>query len=281
MLWTMVIALAVLQGLTEFLPVSSSGHLRLLEAVFGVHEPQTLFDIFLHVGSLVAVFIVYRAVFGRMIVAIGRALRRPAGVAEQLRADPDLRLFVFACLATIPTAVIALLLDDTFEAMAAHVGVVGGALIVNGFILLLLGSFNGGRLAAFPEKRRRPLAEIRLADALFIGLAQGVGVIRGISRSGSTITAAMATGLDRDAAATFSFVLAVPAILGALVMKLRGTALASDALAHAIVGAVVAAVVGTAALLLLLRLLRGGRLHHFAWYCFALGVAAIAWELAS
>ena len=209
MLWTMVIALAVLQGLTEFLPVSSSGHLRLLEAVFGVHEPQTLFDIFLHVG------------------------------------------------------------------------VVGGALIVNGFILLLLGSFNGGRLAAFPEKRRRPLAEIRLADALFIGLAQGVGVIRGISRSGSTITAAMATGLDRDAAATFSFVLAVPAILGALVMKLRGTALASDALAHAIVGAVVAAVVGTAALLLLLRLLRGGRLHHFAWYCFALGVAAIAWELAS
>lgn len=281
MLWIMVIALAILQGLTEFLPVSSSGHLRLLEAVFGIDEPQTLFDVFLHVGSLVAVFIVYRAVFGRMILAIGRALRRPSGVAGQLRADPDLRLFVFACLGTVPTAIIALLLDDTFEAMAAHVGVVGACLIVNGFILLLLGAFNGGRLRAFPEARRRPLAELRLGDALFIGLAQGVGVIRGISRSGTTITAAMATGLDRDAAATFSFVLAVPAILGALVLKLRGAALPPDALAQALVGAAVAAVVGTAALLLLLRLLRHGRLHHFAWYCFALGAAAIAWELAS
>lgn len=279
MLWLMVIALAALQGLTEFLPVSSSGHLRLLAEAFGVEEPQTLFDIMLHAGTLVAVFIVYRALFWRMIVAVGRALRRPAGVREQLGRDPDLRLFVYATIATIPTGLIAVAFGDAMEGLAVHVGAVGAALIVNAGILFVLRALTIGRWKADPDNPRRPIEQLRLSDALLIGTAQGVGVIRGISRSGSTITAGILTGLEQQAAAAFSFVLAVPAILGALVMHLKDGGMSSDGLLHAVVGAVVAAIVGTVALLLLLRLLRGGRLHLFGWYCLALGTAAVVWEL--
>lgn len=279
MLWIMVIALAALQGLTEFLPVSSSGHLRLLSEVFGVDEPQTLFDILLHVGTLVAVVVVYRAVFGRMLRAVVGVALRPSTARAAFAADADLRLFVYATLGTIPTGLIAIAFGDHLEAFSADIGVVGAALVVNGFILLALRALTIGRWRASAERPRRGLAELRLSDALVIGVAQGFGIIRGISRSGSTITAGLATGLDQSAAATFSFVLSVPAILGALVLKLDVDALGEGGLAPALVGAVVAAVVGTVALLALLRLLRGGHLHHFAWYCFALGAAAIAWQL--
>ena len=279
MIWLLVIALAALQGLTEFLPVSSSGHLRLLAEAFGVDEPQTLFDILLHVGTLVAVFIVYRAVFGRMLGSLGRVLRRPGEVRQQFTADPDLRLFVYATLATVPTGLIAIVAGDAMEQLAVHVGAVGAALMINGGILLVLRMLTVGRWHASAAHPRRSIDGLRLRDALLIGTAQGVGIIRGISRSGTTITTGMLTGLDQEAAATFSFVMAVPAILGALVMHLRHGGLSADGLVHALVGAAVAAAVGTVALLLLLRLLRGGRLHLFAWYCFALGAAAILWEI--
>ncbi|TNF28085.1 MAG: undecaprenyl-diphosphate phosphatase [Deltaproteobacteria bacterium] len=279
MLWLMVIALAALQGLTEFLPVSSSGHLRLLAEAFGVEEPQTLFDIMLHVGTLVAVFIVYRALFWRMITAIGRALRRPAGIRAQIASDADLRLFVFATIGTVPTGIIAIALGDQMEALAANVGAVGAALIVNAGILFVLRALTIGRWQADAAHPRRPIEQLRLSDALLIGTAQGFGIIRGISRSGSTITAGILTGLEQQAAAAFSFVLAVPAILGALAMHLKDGGMSGDGLAHALVGAVVAAVVGTIALLLLLRLLRQGRLHLFGWYCLALGTAAVLWEI--
>lgn len=279
MIWLMVLALAALQGLTEFLPVSSSGHLRLLAEAFGVEEPQTLFDIMLHVGTLVAVFIVYRALFARMLVALGRALRRPGAVRQQLASDPDLRLFVFATIATVPTGLIAIALGDTMEALAVHVGAVGAALMVNAGVLFVLRMLTIGRWKASEERPRRMIEDLRLRDALIVGTAQGVGIVRGISRSGTTITAGILTGLDQSAAAAFSFVLAVPAILGALVMHLRAGGLSADGLLHAVVGAAVAAVVGTIALLLLLRLLKRGRLHLFAWYCLALGAAAVVWEL--
>jgi undecaprenyl-diphosphatase len=247
MLWIMVIALAALQGIAEFLPISSSGHLRLLAELFGVDEPQTLFDILLHVGTLVAVFFVYRHVFGRMALALGRVLVRPNTARAAFAADADLRLFVYAILATVPTGLIAIAFGDALEGLAAHTGLVGAALIVNGFILLALRGLTIGRWRSAPDRPRRTLAELRLRDALIIGTAQGFGIIRGISRSGTTITAGLATGLDQHAAATFSFVLSVPAILGALVLELDPSKLGADGLAQALVGAVVAAVVGTLA----------------------------------
>ena len=275
----MVLALAALQGLTEFLPVSSSGHLRLLAAAFGIEEPQTLFDILLHAGTLAAVFIVYRALFARMLGSVWQAITHPTAVKQQFAVDTDLRLVAYTVLATIPTGVIALALGDAMERLASSVGVVGAALMVTGLILFVMRAFTVGRWRATAERPARPLEALTWRDALIIGTVQGVAAMRGISRSGSTITAGLACGLDQAAAAAFSFVLAVPAILGALVLHLRAGGLSADGLAHALVGAVVAAVVGTVALLTLLRLLRGGRLHLFAWYCLALGAAAIVWDL--
>ena len=270
----LVVALAVLQGLTEFLPVSSSGHLRVLGEVFGVEDPATLFDIMLHVGTLVAVVVVYRKVFGRMLSASWRFARRRSGFAD----EPDLRLAVYAIVATIPTGIIAVLLGDAMEGLAQDISFVGAMMLVNGCILLVLGRLVGGAAPGSVAKRRG-LDELRLGDALVIGTVQGLGIFRGISRSGSTITTGLVVGLQREAAATFSFVMSVPAILGALVLKFDPDKIGADGAGPYVLGALVAAVVGTAALLVLLRLLRSGRLHHFAWYCFAVGVFAIAWSL--
>jgi undecaprenyl-diphosphatase len=273
----LAIALGVLQGLTEFLPVSSSGHLRLLEALFGVEDPQTFFDILLHLGSLVAVFIVFRAVFWRMITATGRVLRRPTRLAEGLAAEPDARLVLLAAVATVPTGLIGVLLGDVMEGLAGDIWVVGVALLVTAAILVLLGRLTARRAAS--GQPGRSLGELRLTDALLVGTVQGLAVFRGISRSGSTITAGLAVGLDREASAALSFVLSVPAILGALVMKFDAAALQTGQVAIFAAGALASAVVGTLALLLLLRMLRAGRLHHFAWYCLALGLAAIVYGL--
>ncbi len=278
MIWLMVAILAVVQGIAEFLPISSSGHLRLLGAAFGVEQPQTLLDVMLHVGTLVAVVIVYRALVGRMLVAVGRALWHPSALRARWTEDSDLRLAVYVVIATIPTGVIGVALGDRMEGLAS-VGFVGAALIANGGVLLLLRALTIGRWRATEARPRRSLSELRFRDALFIGTAQGLGIFRGISRSGSTITAGLVAGLDQEAAAALSFLLSIPAILGALVLKIEPDALGAEGLVPALVGAALAAVVGVIALLLLLRMLRRGHLHLFAYYCFALGAAAAGWQL--
>lgn len=274
----LAIALAVLQGLTEFLPVSSSGHLRLLAELFGVEEPQTLFDILLHVGTLVAVFFVYRKLFGRMARGLGRVLRAPGDLAAGLRREPEVRLLLLALVGTVPTGLIAILLGDTFEGAASHLWFLAIAWVVNAGMLLLLGRLV--RQRSRPESAGRSLEELRWQDALLIGTVQGFGIVRGISRSGSTITAGLLGGLDREAAAAFSFVLSVPAILAALVLKFDSAAIAGANAGLFAVGALVAAIVGTLALMFLLELLKRGKLHHFAWYCLALAGLALYLELA-
>lgn len=263
--------LGVLQGLTEFLPVSSSGHLRLLAAWFGLEEPQTLFDVVLHIGTLVPVVIVYRAELGRMIAAAWRVVRG----RSTPRTDADARLVALVIVATIPTGLLGVGVGGFFEALSADVGWVALALAVNAGILLTLGALTR-RAEGRPG---RGLAELTLRDALVVGVVQGLAVFRGISRSGSTITAGMACGLDREAAAAFSFLLAIPAICGALVLTFDLDAFRGEAWAPVLVGGVVAAVSGLVALRFLLRLLRRGRLHHFAWYCLAIAAIAGYWRL--
>ncbi len=248
----LILALGVLQGLTEFLPVSSSGHLRLCSAWFGVQDPQTLFDVILHVGTLIPVMIVYRA-----------------PVLKLLKLQ-DLRLAGILVVATIPTGLIGLLLGDAMEGLAADVRFVGAALAVNGLILLALGRLEGRQVAE--EAKGRGLDEITIVDALVVGTVQGLAVFRGISRSGSTITAGLVRGLDREAAAALSFLLSIPAISGALVLEVDASAMAAEGLGTYLIGGAAAAISGTAALIGLLGLLKRGRLHHFAWYCFAVAI---------
>lgn len=272
-LW-LVLGLGVLQGLTEFLPVSSSGHLRLFAAWFGVQDPQLLFDILMHVGTLVAVFIVYRRLLLDMLLATFRVVRRPGSLAD----EPYAKVVLYGIVGTIPTGIIAVLAGDTMESAAAATWVVGAALVVNGFILLLLGRVYAIRANA--SNPGRTIEEMTLRDALIVGTVQGMGIFRGISRSGSTITAGLLTGLRQDAATAFSFVLAIPAILGALVLKFDASALATDGtLGLYLAGAATSAVVGTVALIYLKHLMDVGKLHLFAWYCFPLGVVAITLDL--
>lgn len=267
----LVIALAVVQGLTEFLPVSSSGHLRLLQRTFGVAEPQTLFDVVLHVGTLVPVLFVYRREIGRMVKGLYASLRRVAGPDEAA----DARLAMLVVVGSVPTGIIGIGLGDMMESLTLDLAWIAGALTVNACILFGLGVIQR-RTEGVPG---RSLRELTVGDALWVGAIQGMAVFRGISRSGSTITTGMLRGLDREAAAAFSFLLSVPAILGALLLKLDVSVITADGLGIYVLGGLVACASGTAALLFLLRLLRRGRLHHFAWYCLVVAALALYWRM--
>ena len=267
----LVIVLAVVQGLTEFLPVSSSGHLRLIQRIFGVAEPQTFFAVVLHVGTLVPVLFVYRREIGRILKGVWTSIRRTAGPDEAA----DFRLGMLVVLGSIPTGFIGIGLGDMMESLALDLGWIAAALTLNAGILFGLGVVQ----KRAEGKAGRGLRELTIRDALLVGTVQGMAVFRGISRSGSTITAGMLSGLDREAAAAFSFLLSVPAILGALLLKLDLSVITADGLGIYIIGGLVACASGTAALLFLLRLLRRGRLHLFAWYCLFVAALAIYWRM--
>jgi undecaprenyl-diphosphatase len=267
----LVIVLAVVQGLTEFLPVSSSGHLRLIQRIFGVAEPQTFFDIVLHVGTLFPVLFVYRREIGGIIKGLVASIRRVAGPDERA----DARLGLLVVVGSVPTGIIGIGLGDIMESLALDLAWIAGALIINAGILFVLGVVQGRAEGT----TGRSLRELTVRDALLVGTIQGMAVFRGISRSGSTITAGMLTGLDRQAAAAFSFLLSVPAIVGALLLKLDLSVITADGLGIYVVGGLVACASGTAALLFLLRLLRRGRLHLFAWYCLAVAGLALYWRM--
>lgn len=272
----LVVLLAVVQGIAEFLPISSSGHLRVIAELFGLDDPQTLFDVMLHVGTLVAVLVVYRERVAGIFGALGRLFDKSGrSWSTRWREDTDLRVLGFVIAATIPTGLIAIALGHVLEGWAASLAFVGAALLVNAALLVVL-----GRLIRRPREARG-LDAMTLRDALLIGLAQGFAVTRGISRSGSTITTGVLLGLRQDAAATFSFLLSVPAILGALVLTMKDFDGEVAALVPGLLGAVIAGVVGVVALKLLLKLLDRGRLGVFAIWCAAVGVFAIVWHFVS
>jgi undecaprenyl-diphosphatase len=255
----LALLLGLVQGVTEFLPISSSGHLRLMSAAFGVEDPQTLFDVCVHGGTLGAVLAVYRSDVLRMI----------KGLTQPRWDNPGFRLVVLVLVGTIPAGVVGVLAGDWLEAELSSVSMVGGFLMFNGAILM--GSRGRG-------EQGRGLDALTLKDAVVIGLSQSVALLRGISRSGTTITAALLTGVNREAAAAFSFLLAIPAISGAVILKL-GQALGSGGVETPplIAGTLTAFVTGYFALNVLIRLVNRGQLYHFAWYCWGLGAAALIW----
>jgi undecaprenyl-diphosphatase len=270
----LILLLAALQGLTEFLPVSSSGHLRLLQSAFGVEDPQTLVDVVLHVGTLGAVLVVYRRDVGRILASLGRAARLLARGERRglLTREPDTRVALLLLLATIPAGLIGVIFGALMEARLTAPHVVGAFLILNGTLLFLAGR---SRVARGTTDGRK-LHELSPFVALLIGAAQAMALLRGISRAGSTISVALLCGVDREEAARFSFLLSVPAIAGAALLELRHLTPGSGVpLMTLLAGAATAFVVGYLALRLLLRLVRRGHLGGFAWYCWVLGGTAI------
>jgi undecaprenyl-diphosphatase len=275
--------LGILQGITEFLPISSSGHLIIGQQLLGMSEPKLLFDIILHVGTLVAVIGFYRRDVGQVVVGLKDGVK---GFFEtrslESFAEPEgARLAILTLLATIPTGIIGLFLEDLIDpAPGAEplitARVVAGILIVNGCIL-----FSNRFLGKKPPVERDTtwsLWNITPALAVVIGIAQGIAVTPGISRSGTTITVALLLGVMRVQGARFSFLISIPAILGALLLKFDlqvFTGASTQELIAFAAGAAAAAAVGYLSILLLVEMLKKARFHHFSWYCWAVGIAGL------
>jgi len=243
------IILGLIQGITEWLPVSSSGHLAIMQKVLGIDRPL-FFDALLHVATTMVVGLQYR----KDLVAILRAVAR----LDLDSADGRLGILVLA--GTIPTAVLGLLLRSFFEFSFANLPIIGAGFLFSAFLLRASKDKSG---TARPDLRR----------ALLIGTMQGIAVTPGVSRSGTTISTGLLLGVDRMEAARYSLLLLIPASLGALILE--ATQVTVISVVPSIVGMIVAAMVGYASLKLLLRAVRTGRLHSFMYYCMGIGVLAI------
>lgn len=258
---TQAALLGLFQGIAEFLPISSSGHLLIMKELMGLEEVPALFDVVLHVATLLSILVVFRARITGIVRSVARWLvrRSDASDAENLAIVPP------ALIATALTAGIGLAIQEAGFAFDARF--TAGMLLVTAAALLLSSRIVGG--ATF--------ARLRPWHGVLTGVAQGIGTLPGVSRSGITISAGLASGMSREAAGEFSFLLAIPAIAGALILEIEdfgelSGAVPAEALA---VGSVAAFVAGLAALLLLMPLVRKGKLAWFAAYLVPAGILGL------
>jgi undecaprenyl-diphosphatase len=268
MTFSQALLLGILQGATEFLPVSSSGHLVLVPWFLGWPSPGLPFDTLVHWGTAFAVV----GYFWRDWVGLGRALW--TALRTRCLAAPQARLALLILLGTVPAAVLGFLLESFFEGIFGHPAMAALLLLVTSAMLAL-----SERLS----RRHRQLASLTWADALVVGAAQALAIFPGISRSGATISAGILGGLQRQAAARFSFLLATPVILGAGALQLLDLVEAGSLAAQApdlAVGLVAAFLTGLACIHFLLRYLQRNSLYPFAVYCAAVGIAGLVVALA-
>ncbi|HYI25102.1 MAG TPA: undecaprenyl-diphosphatase UppP [Thermomicrobiales bacterium] len=272
------IVLGIVQGLTEFLPISSSGHLIIFPWLFGWDTPGLSFDAALHLGTLVAVVVFFRVEIARMIAAIPRALSNPVGiltdrVAEPNDRDPDARLGLLIAIATIPGLVLGLLFEDAIDEFfhtdstsTRAIGVIATMMIVVAIIMWL---------AEKVGTRRRSVGQLTWTDAAVIGSAQAVALIPGTSRSGATISAGLFRGMKRADAARFSFLAGMPLILGAGLKSLYeviSEGMTGHEVALFLAGGISAAIVGFITIWGLLRYLETRSTLVFVVYRIVFGL---------
>ncbi len=260
--------MGIVQGLTEFLPVSSSGHLVVVPFLLGWHDPfitSLAFSVMLHMGTLIALLLYFQADWRRLV---------PAGLAtirdRSFRDLPDRRLAWLLVAATVPAAIVGFLLQDLIETRFREVGLVALTLVVGAVILWLADRWG---------RRDRTIEEVTFPLALGIGLAQALALVPGISRSGISISAARLAGLDRPAAARFSFLMATPVTLGAGLFEIRkvvaGESGVAVEVAPLVIGTVASQLAGLVAIHFMLRYLRTRSLSIFVWYRVALAAAVL------
>jgi len=268
------IILGTVQGLTEFLPVSSSGHLVIFQQLFGLKTAELFFDICLHAGTLIAVVAVfYRDILSilKTLVRAPRLAREAGGLKPLFATDENIRITVLILVGTIPTGVLGVLFDEIAEQIFANLLLVGLMLLITGTLLWV---------TRRTKTSGKPVTGMKISDSIFIGIVQGLAILPGISRSGSTISVAVLMGIDRETAGRYSFLLSIPAIVGAMVMKLKsGLMEQSSASIAAIAGGTLAAVlVGYLALLFLLKVIKHGKFYMFSPYCWIVGILALAFS---
>ncbi len=258
------ILLGIVQGLTEFLPVSSSGHLVIFEHLLGLKEPEILLDASLHLGTLFAVCIYFRSDLQKMFEELWSFVKPGADGRPGL--GPHGSMAVMVVVGSIPTAVIGLIFKDPLERLFGAVTIVGVMLLVTGLIT---------GITKFISEDHEKWDRIKVWMALVIGVAQGFAIIPGISRSGTTIVCALLLGLRREIAGRFSFLLSIPAIVGAVALHLKSDAVARVGVWPLLLGFAFAAVVGFFALKLLMGMIKRGHFYYFAPYCVVVGVLTI------
>ncbi len=255
------LVLGVLQGLAEFLPISSSAHLALAPWLLGWPEPGLSFDVALHVGTLVAVLAYFRAEWQRLIVSAWEIVRTGRVATESQRR------VIFLIIATIPGGIFGVLLDKYAETTFRAPALIAVAMIVLGIVLWIV-----DRTAS----QTRTLAKMRWQDALFIGCAQVFALIPGVSRSGATITAGLADRFDRESAAVFSFLMSMPIIAAAAVFKVPHALRENGLSAPLVVGVLASAISGWFAISALLRYVSHRSYGVFAIYRIVVGIAVLA-----
>jgi undecaprenyl-diphosphatase len=252
--------LGSIQGVTEWLPISSTGHLRVAERLFGLETP-ILFDVLLHVGTLVVTLLFFRKDIKNILIALGK---------WDFKTENG-RLIPLIVVGTIPTALIGLIFGNAIEALFSNLLPIGGAFVMCGVVLYS---------SKIGSERKESLTYL---EALAIGTAQGIAIIPGISRSGLTIAVALLLGTKREKAFKFSFLLSVPAIIGALGLTLyeqhEALVLAGVGWAEILVGVVVSMVIGYFALTLLRKIIANKKFYFFAFYCWLLSIVLIALSL--
>lgn len=265
----------IIQGLTEFLPVSSSGHLAMIQNMTGFGEGMDAlaFNVLLHLGTLIAVCIVYfKDVIGLVKSFFTLCAKLFKGKFKFSEYSLHEKLVVYIIIATLPLFPM-MLIEDYLDIVSGYLGLVGALLIFNGLVLIVSDKLSRGN---------RTLDDMKPKNALLIGICQMFALLPGISRSGSTITGGLLNSLERPDAVRFSFLLSIPAILGASVLKLpdffKNTPDAKT-LGVYLVGAVVSAIVGICAIKLLGYVSKKSNFRIFSYYCFAAGAFAIAWSI--
>lgn len=278
------IFLGFIQGVTEFLPVSSSGHLAIFKNILGMKDVGISFDILLHVGTLIAVGIVYWRDIARLFYdGIGIVIDSCVNVGiffkmkisgENIRyrrviCSSYRKFALLVIVSTIPTGLIGVLGKNLIEEASASLLIPGVCLLITGTLLLISDNL--------PDGSKTP-KRTTYKDAIFVGICQGIATLPGISRSGTTITAELFCGFRRDFAVKYSFIMSIPAILGAAVLDLKdfgSEGLEGTDIFNYLVGMVVAAVVGYICIKTMLVVVRNKKFKYFAYYCYVIGIVAI------
>ncbi|MCI5602265.1 MAG: undecaprenyl-diphosphate phosphatase [Lachnospiraceae bacterium] len=280
------IILGIIQGIAEFLPISSSGHLAIFKALFGLKDVGLTYDILLHLGTLVAVFIVYWKDIWKLIkegVGIvidvcrnigrffGNKFAKKNSAYIKIVSSAYRKFVMLIIVSTIPTGIIGVIFSKVFNMDNPSLIIPGISLLITGLMLSVVDEL--------PAGHKTP-KETTYKNSLTLGIAQGIATLPGISRSGTTLTVGVLCGLDRKFAIKYSFIMSIPAILGACVLDLKdlftpGNAIGKTQLAYYGIGAVVAGVVGYVCIKTLLVLFNNKKMKYFSYYCFLIGIVAI------
>ena len=270
------ILLGLLQGVAEFLPISSSGHLAIVQKLFDLEDVPLLYDVFLHLATLGAVILFFRKRIWSLLLVVGRWICRRSLPEDRA----DLQTIVALLLGTVVTGIFGIVLSDVVETIDVKYICVG--FFVTAGLLIFSDTVESRRqkkrLAAEANSTGEgKLCGVKPLQGLGIGLAQGFGVLPGVSRSGSTIAGALLCGVDREQAGEFSFLLSIPAIFGAFVLQLKdlGEMSSTVGLAPVMAGCIAAFVAGIFALAVLMKIIRKGKLEWFAAYLIPLGILGL------